>query len=708
MSKTPRFIGLFSILLLLTVACSDDDGSDPDAGMPDVDEQDVTGEPDVDEGDVSEEADADTGPVDIPEYRTTDCDPLIEEQCSLPWPSNHFLEADEERMTGYTVDFGPTSLPHNRSGAHIEPEAYRQLDGYGLGTPVIALFPDVDTSQMPAEDSIEDSVEDDDREAFYYKVTEDGLEPVPFWAELDVHADDPEEQVLYLRPAVILEENAHYVVGFRNLTDNDGEDFEPSEAFQKFVSGDAANDPDLGWRQERFDEIFDLLEDVGVDRDELTLAWDFNTGSTEGLHADLLHIIDEGVAIADEEGIDIEITDVSVPEGDPYLAYEIEGTFRVPHFMEESDRSGSLSYLIHRDEDGNPAQNGWREADFWLQIPHTAIDGAPHGLVKYGHGMLGRGGQVGGDFNSKIAYENELIFFACDFTGFSQSDVPQAIEALGDPTLFEEISDRMHQGVLEYVLLTKAMQEQLETIPDDEAFDDEELEADDLDLTVDDDRIYYSGISQGGIYGVTFLAVDPTITHGHFGVPGHNYAMLLERSSNYYSTQGDIGYDAVVNNAFPDRIDQSMIIPVIQLLWDKIDPVSYLRRLSDDPFDETMPKYGLFGLAKGDYQVAVVTKEITARSEIGIPILENYDQDRGEPWGVDVAEYPHQGSGIVNYDFGNPWPPAGNIPPDDEPDDPHGLPRRLDEHNEQMIEFFDNDQIIDVCGGAPCYFPDEW
>ncbi len=692
MNRLAQTAVIISALLFVTPACNGETDSPdpgPDTGIADVDDEDSS----VD---------------DHPDERTADCDPLLADYCSMPWPSNLYLEDDGERSTGYTLDFGDTTLPQSNSdGEHIAPDAFRRLDGYGLGTPIAVLFPGVDISEMPAEDSIEDSVENDDRHALLYEVTDDGLEPVPFWAELDGQAESPDEQILYLRPAVILEEDTRYVVGFRNLVDDGGDPIDRPEAFDQYLSGDGAADEELAWRQERFDEIFDLLDDADIETDELTLAWDFHTASSDSLHGELLHVIDEGVAEADENGIDIEITDIQAHEEgdesgqDEHIAYEIEGTFDVPHFLEPSERASvPESYLFHRDDDGMPAVNGTRTANFWLQIPHTAVDGSPHGLVKYGHGMLGSGDQVGNSSNQQLAYEHDLIFFATDFIGFSDEDVPQALDALMQPTNFEELVDRMHQGVLEYVLLTRAMQDQLHELPDDEAFDDDEIDADDLELAVDDDRIYYSGISQGGIFGVTLLAVDPTITRGHLGVPGHNYSMMMERSSNFYPQ-----YSSVIHQGFPDRVDQSMALPIIQLLWDKIDPISYLRRLEAEPFDPDSPRHGLFATAKGDYQVAVVTKEITARSGIDIPILENYDRERGEPWGVDVADYPHAGSGVVLYDFGNPWPEPGNHQPQDDYGDPHGEPRRLPEHNEQLIHFLDEGEIKDVCDGEPCYFP---
>ena len=71
------------------------------------------------------------------------CDAIDPGRCVLPWPSNLYLKADDARDTGYTLTFGDMSLPANSAGDHIEPAAYRRLDGYGLGTPIMALFPNV-------------------------------------------------------------------------------------------------------------------------------------------------------------------------------------------------------------------------------------------------------------------------------------------------------------------------------------------------------------------------------------------------------------------------------------------------------------------------------------------------------------------------------------------------------------------------------------
>ncbi|MFB6262053.1 MAG: hypothetical protein ABEL76_00320 [Bradymonadaceae bacterium] len=74
---------------------------------------------------------------------------------------------------------------------------------------------------------------------------------------------------------------------------------------------------------------------------------------------------------------------------------------------------------------------------------------------------------------------------------------------------------------------------------------------------------------------------------------------------------------------------------------------------------------------------------------------------------VEETSYPHTGSGLVLYSFGNPRAPRGNVPPTTG-EDPHGEPRDRAWHNRQMVHFFRTGEIIDVCGddGDPVCNPD--
>jgi hypothetical protein len=318
-------------------------------------------------------------------------------------------------------------------------------------------------------------------------------------------------------------------------------------------------------------------------------------------------------------------------------------------------------------------------------VPHSARDASPHGLIQYGHGLLGQGSQTGGGFNGQIANDHKFIFFGTSLAGMSEEDVPKAAFALGNLNGFPFIADRLHQGMLEFLLLARSMRERLPTMN----------VIDDYDITVNPDELFYSGISQGGIFGGTYMALSTDVTLGHLGVPGNNYSTLLHRSMDFN------GYGLVLNVAYPNAADQVVALSALQLLWNQTDPVTYLRHITAEPFENTPQHYALFAPAKGDYQVAVITNEIAARSDIGIELMAHYGRDVAL---VEPQPYPYVGSGVVLYDFGNPWPAPGNVPPvSDDLGDPHGKPRDELHHNEQMVHFFrSGGEIIDVCGGDPC------
>ncbi|TDP61770.1 hypothetical protein [Bradymonas sediminis] len=685
--RRPLLIGCL-LVGLAAAGCSDDEdnsagtnNTQADAGS-DATGADGAGE-DGSDGDVGEGSG----------FVQTNCDELQPAHCSLPWPSNQFLKPDEARATGFTLSFGAETLPASRRGTLTEPDNWRRLDGYGLGTPLLIHFEDLDISQMATEVAIADSLKED-APVVWLEVDGDGtvLRKIPYFVEFDTRAQvqDEADRLTFIRPGVILNEGMRYVVALRGLKDTSGAAIEPSEAFVKLRDGDTDADAVLKSRQERFDDIFAVLASEGIEKQDLTLAWDFVTASSDALHGSMLSIREQGFELAGEQGPELVIKNVkenSETEHDHWWL-EITGTFDSPRFMKDALIGSVPGAIFNFDEDGNHAPNGVHTQDFWLYIPHSARDASPHGLIQYGHGLLGKGSQTGGSHNGKIANDHKFIFFGTSLAGMSDEDVPRAANALSNMNAFSYLADRLHQGILEFLLLARSMRERLPTLP----------EITDKGIVVNADELYYSGISQGGIFGGTYMALSTDITEGHLGVPGNNYSTLLHRSVDFN------GYAEVMNNAYPNPADQVVGLQAYQLLWNQTDPVSYLRHISDEPF-EGMPSHNaLFVPAKGDYQVSVMTNEFAARSDIGIKLMEHYGHD------VDLVEaqpYPYTGSGVVLYDFGNAWPEPGNVPPAEEDGlgDPHGKPRRVDAHNEQMIHFFrSGGEIIDVCNGAPCEF----
>ena len=707
-----RLFAVSSIALFL-IACPGEDPVDNDEPAPDagpVDDVDETDDVEDDAGDTG-----DAGIDDPDEYPLSTCDDLDPDVCAYPWPSNLYLEPDDERATGYQLTFGDESLPANAADdVHISPDLFGHLDGYDLGVPIMAQFPNLDDSDLPDEYEIEASM-DADASILLYEVDGDTIERIPYWAELDVLEDDAADQTLFIRPAVILEDDTRYIVALRALEDTDGDAIEPSESFSRLVDGDTGDDDVLRHRQQRFDDIFDLLDTDDIDADELTLAWDFHTASSDALHGPMLDIREDALDVAATDSIewstesmtrytDEEPSDDNGENGenddngengepdldyDPYIGLEIEATMEVPHYMEPYDQLDD-AWKLHRNDDGDIEQNGTREVPVYARIPHSALDGDETGVVVYGHGLLGSRYQIGATTWDRAAEEMGVAFVAVDLVGMSHHEAGAAQETVFDINHFVALSDRLHQGLAEYLLLAHTAADELPglEVPDG---------VDDYDIDIDPDDTHYAGASQGGIFGGTFMALTPDVERGYLAVPGNNYSTLLHRSTNFDELNEGMAL------AYHETSERNLNVAAMSLLWSTTEPVSFLRHVRSEPFGDDDPRDVFLAVAKGDYQVATITNENAARSDIDIPLLENYDEDR-EPFDADVASYPHAGSGTVLFDFGNPWPDAGNTPPDDDIGDPHGWLATVDDHFGQIETFFRDGDIIDICDDAPCQF----
>jgi hypothetical protein len=620
-------------------------------------------------------------PLDIPD--DPDCDPLVPEVCAMPFPSSRWLAPDSKRVTGYTLTFGATTLPQNKKGVHVDPEPYKRLDGFGVGVPAVAFFPELDGSDLPDETRIAESLSKDAR-VMMFEVDGKALKRIPCFAEIDKAAKLDEERSIIVRPAVILKEATRYVVALRGLKRQGGSDVKPSDAFIALRDHRAAGTP-VEDRVPHFEEIFGLLGDAGVPREDLLLSWDWVTASGEALHGPLLHMRDEAFAELGDASPVFAITSMQTytEAENPNIAYEVLGTFEVPDYTVKTKLGPADAYLLNWGADGLPAQTGTYKAEFRARIPRSAAGGEPHGVMMHGHGLNGSHGQIAGEHFDLLANQEKVVIVGCNMLGMSSEDVNTILEMLNDLSGFPFLADRLHQGVLDHAFLIRGMKKGFDKIPEIAA----------TGLVIDPAQMYYNGISQGGIFGATHMAMSLDITRGHLGVPGNNYSTLLQRSSDFAPFFVLLGF------VYPDARDEQVLLGAIQNLWDRTDPVSHYRHISAEPYPGTPSHDVLLASATGDWQVANLTNEIAARSDIGIALLPGYGKDVAL---VDPTPYPHNGSGIVTYNFGNPWAPPGNKPPFDDIGDPHGKPRQLPWHNEQMFHFYRTGEIIDVCGGDGC------
>ena len=117
-----------------------------------------------------------------------------------------------------------------------------------------------------------------------------------------------------------------------------------------------------------------------------------------------------------------------------------------------------------------------------------------------------------------------------DLEGFSDRTSPTVIPSLSDMSNFNKLVDRMQQGFVNFMYLSRAL------IHPDGFADDPEFQmengASGSQSVIDTNggRALYMGISQGAIMGGALTALEPNVDQSVLNVPGMNYSTLLRRS----------------------------------------------------------------------------------------------------------------------------------------------------------------------------------
>ena len=551
------------------------------------------------------------------------CDFLIDERCILPYPSSVFLDEDPTTPTGRRVHYDAASLPANVGGKHVDPTDWNTLDGFSPGPMLLALFRDtgfpvdLEASNVAFHTSYARSLDADHPTVI---MRADDGERVIHFAELDAQTSDVEKKTLIVRPGKRLDDATRYLVAIRDLVDTNGTPITARLAFRALRDGVSDADVALACgpacaaaiaaRRPAMEDVLDRLAAHGVARSDLILAWDFSTASSEALTSWMVSIRDQAFALGTPS-----FTVTSVNTGNPagsgfnaQIYARIEGTFQAPLFM-TADAPGSRLNLVN----GVPAQNGYATVPWVAHVPRIAVasqnpSAVPARASLWGHGLLGTRYQLGS--LSDLANTFNYVIAAVDMQGMSDPDVAGGVlPAVSDFSNFHRIPERLHQGFLHHLLLGRLLADPVNGFNSDPAF---HLGVGGAPV-IDTDEVFYSGGSQGGIFGGAIMAIAEDFERGFLAVPAANYSTLLHRSIDFNP------FFAIVNATYPDKLDQILIFPLIQQLWDRAEPQGYLPHilpgtLSDPP----KPHKILVHMATYDSEVSNVATEIMVRS-LGIP-----------------------------------------------------------------------------------------
>ena len=587
---------------------------------------------------------------------TPGCDFLIEERCALPYPSSVFLRPDPTTPTGLRLNYGPQTLPKNLSNVHVDPTDWNTLDGFSPGPTILALFPDTGLpvavgpgSNVASHTNFARSLEADHPIVL---MNADTGERIPHFAELDANTDDVSRRALIIRPGRRLDDATRYLVAFRNLKDTAGHPIRPRLAFRALRSGEGERELTAACgsrcaaaivaREPGFGDIITRLKAQHVGPEDLILAWDFTTASTPALTDWIRAVRDQAFALGTPTFTVTSIDDGPGGTGrNTNIFRRVQGTFQAPLFM-TADAPGSRLNLV----DGVPRQNGYATVPFVVDIPRLAVNvgGTPQPArpTLWGHGLLGSRTQV--TALSLLANTYNFVIGGVDMQGMSSADLPTVVTLIQDLSLFHFIPERLHQGFLHHLLLGRLLRDATHGFNSNPAFQFGGVPL------IDTTEVYYSGGSQGGIFGVAIMSIAEEFHRGFVAVPAANYSTLLHRSVDFNP------YLALQRSAYPDRLDEQLLVALIQQLWDRAEPQGYMNHLvSGDLSSPPVPHKILIHMATYDSEVSNLGTEIMVRS-LGIkqvtPVHRSFFQ-------IDEAAAPFDDSAFVEV---NPERTFCNLP----------------------------------------------
>ena len=477
-----------------------------------------------------------------PSAHAAACDPIGAGQCLLPFPNDHFTER-ADTPTGRRLALPRAAMPANKDGVRIDPREWNRADGFSPGQQITVRVPGLDSRRAFERSGIApitDIGQSLARRQPVVLIDARTGRRQPYWAELDSSAPSDAERALLIRPARNLKAGRRYVVALRRLRTAGGRRIAPKFAFRALRDRRMTRSRSIERRRPAMRRVFRALRRAGVARGNLVLAWDFTVASRRSTTGPMLHMRDAAFdALGDPNLRDLKPLGTSplftvtrndpAPATDLEIARVVEGTVTAPCFLENAGCAVGKGF--HRGADGLPEQKpGNTYAAFYrCVIPRDVPAGGGRALL-YGHGLLGNPLDSRDSAQAQLktlAHQQGFTVCGTYWSGLSAAnageDTTQAAAAIQDLSKFGAITDRLQQGMLNALLLGRAMVAA-------DGFRSHPAFAGAFDAS---QRLFYDGNSQGGIEGGALTAVAPDFDRAVLGVPGMNYSTLLQRSVDF-------------------------------------------------------------------------------------------------------------------------------------------------------------------------------
>lgn len=644
--RTPVAFSLAS-LLLLALACGDDDGTE----MPD--------------GAVETDADVDPGPATL-RFDLEGSIDTTETFFDFPYPSDLRLSAEgTPDLTGYPVPNSVEIIPpllaiaEERSGwptipvgmfhftAPIAPQDEANVIAADAGSPMLLVDVDPDS---PDRGRLYPVVARTFRPDFYTQ-TEGFLSVGP-------------------RPGFVLPASRTFAfVVTTAVQDARGRPLEVNEDLAALAAGETPAGARGAEAQALYAPLWDTLDTLGVGRDTVAAATVFTTGD----------VVKEVYELSERvrDSFDVTVDSLSLARTrDRYCDLRTE--IDLPQFQRGTppfDTEGTFEF----DGEGLPIEQRTEAAKLVITIPREPMPEAGYPLMVYYHGSGGIASQVVDRGTQSrdgtiVAGEGPAHVIAAHGFAAAGASLPLSPDRLPGAAATEYLNlenlaafrDTFRQGVLEQRLMLDALLE-LEVDPATlGSCDGVELPAGETMIRFDPDSLVALGQSMGGMYTNMIGAVEPRFEAlVPTGAGGHWSYFILETSL----IPGVGGLLGAVLRVMADEI--SFLHPSMNLLavgWEAAEPFVYMPRLSRRPLEGFTPRpvYEPVGMGDSFFPIAVYDavalsyghpqagdeiwpsmQDALALADldgfIDYPVVQNLTSDTGEDYTGAVVQYAGDG-----------------------------------------------------------------
>jgi len=562
----------------------------------------------------------------------TGCNPLaVTSECMLPYPSDLLTVADPTTVTGRRVALPVNALTVPATSTPIDVTPFNRFDGAPTSQPILVHFGvEVGASFLADDTQTAGTILATSPIALLNEAT--GVR-VPILTEMD--ANDPTastRHALIIRPLAPLAFNTRYVVVISSaVRDTSGNPLPVSKGFLALRDKVATDNTMLEAARTHFEDLFTFLTSNGYARGDVQLAWDYTTvsnpmviGPITAMRQEVFHsttalgpqLYDGGAPFdaASDAGtkpdaggdggttghITYAITSVT-PSTYQAGANIVEGNFTPPNYLQADN---SILFAA----DGTPTLQSTIAAPsypFTMIVPPLGATQSL-ALVLFGHGLFGDGRDYlttsYGSTLQPLAQDLGAVVVATDWIGLSNGDLQLILDDVV-PNLNRVgiVSDRLLQALVNNLSLVELSLGALG--------DDPKVRLSTTTPLIDPTRVYYYGVSLGGIEGSSLISVSRNVTRGIVAVPGASWSNLLARSSDYAQIGGAISL------VYPDKLLQQEFIALLQSRFDPADPVNLATLFQKNPLpDSPSARTVIVQESIDDCQVPNLTTEILARA----------------------------------------------------------------------------------------------